>query len=283
MGKHSRAANAERLRIKKRNHNILGAGAISVAVALGAGAIMLFKGGEDNSSSSLTTNTALSLGEVPTAVLSGSQEYIAKYGCADEQDITFSLASDLNHFDPMVVPLGKTDGNTITISTLIDGPGEQRSVGIHETGHACSVGLQMLDSVYEHPYFGGVPLVGAEGFKGYFADNSYMTEMEEGVIEWLSGQISNYEFSDDPGYIAASTLTDMIVIERSLSADQIQDLQQNSNLVGYIALVKDKNLEDVNASDISDILMLYQNAFIKGTVPTPEELTLYLNFVTSTT
>lgn len=266
MGKLTREAQS-RERLRKQNRRT----AIGVASSIGLlataiGSYMAFSG--DTKAAKKPT--------VPVEVLDGFEDYIAEYGCADKDKIVFEFGA-VEQTDSDTFLLAHTVGNLVTISSEVTDPQSLRTIGVHDGGHACT-GVPV---VYPVPFTGevlGGTLVGSDGFQLQYENNLYAAEVEEGVIEWLSIGVENYPVATDPAYIASSQLTDEIARLRGFDRQTIADLHQASDLVGLIALIKNKAVADVNAADIADIALLYQGAFYQGFIPPTEELLFYLNF-----
>ena len=283
MGKHTRAYKAELERKEKLQRRIRYAGGALVGTVAIAATFLLTRD-TDNAATDVrvpyTADTGFQPGPVPVEVLDASQRYVDTYGCKDQEKLTFAVEEDLDN-SPLTEPLGSTLDNHIALSTEVRNMDYLQSAAIHETGHACTKGLVLFDVPYEGvDQTSYIPILGADGFKFYLADDTYTTEMEEGVVEWLSQAIEGYIPSSDIGYQAVSGLMGEIASQRSLSRELLSELHQNSDLIAFVALAKNKPVDEISSYDITDLILLFQNAFYEGVTPSSEDVSFVLNYNT---
>lgn len=218
---------------------------------------------------------------VPIEAIEASNRYIDTYGCKDPEDFTFSVVEDLDGM-PLAEPLGSADNNDIAFSTAIDSLETLKSVAIHETGHACSAGIILFEQpITGTEYTDGVAIIGARGFQFYFEDKTFVNEMEEGIVEWLSMGVDGYIPTSDSGYLAVSGVMETIADIRGLSRQQLADLHQNSDLLTFISLAKARPVEQLSSYDVLEMVFLFQDAYYSGMNPPKESVAMILNYPTN--
>lgn len=219
--------------------------------------------------------------KTPESVQQTADYFIGTYGC-EVPNVNISLVDFRKEFPEKIGALGATtlDGILVDSKISLD---DQEDVVAHEIMHACTDVSK--HKVFDTP-FQLDPVTFATSSIGFRVildgstpdqgnDMQQIPEIEEGVVEWVSASDPNYQLSTD--YAPLTTLTDRIAELRGFTREQIVDLHQNDDILGFVAIAYGIEKDQVTALELSDMAFMYQAAFYEGYVPTSEELDFYLN------
>ncbi len=146
------------------------------------------------------------------------------------------------------------------------------SLVIHETFHWCAdrktekkydPSISVGNGYFLTSSIGFVPILNNERANGN-------TFIEEGVVEWLATKNKDYIRHDN--YAETAELTETITKLRNISDKQIIELLKNDDLLGLVAVFKNKPINKIDGKDLNDIVYLYMGVSDYKVQPTLEEL-----------
>jgi len=218
----------------------------------------------------------------PKTVQQAADDFIATYGCK-VPEVPITMVDFRDMFPDKIGALGATTlkGVFVNTNSSLD---VQQSVATHEAMHACTD--VSSHTVFEKPFqLDPVTLATSSiGFRIILDgstpdqgnDMQQVFVIEEGIVEWVSAATPNYRPSED--YSPLTQLTANIAKLRGLSREEIVDMHQNDDIIGFVALVYGIDREAVTDFEFSDLVFMYQGAFYERYVPTVEELDFQLNY-----
>lgn len=261
MGKHSREYQA---RQQSRRRMRIGS-AVAVSGLAVVGSLAYTKAGEE---------------QLSPEIERAKQDYTETYDCRVADQISFkfeNFGQDDTVFGSSGLRMAKTDGHTITFHSSL-APKTAANSLIHELGHAC---VDLEPRMFRRSYDTGtgIDATGAVGFKVWFNDSvperqNTFNAIDEGVVEYLATGVPNYNPSSDPGYSAVNKVTERLVLKTNLDRQELFEMHQNSDLLGFIADVQDVTVQNVTDQHVTNLIFLYQNAITTGYVPSDEELSI---------
>lgn len=144
---------------------------------------------------------------------------------------------------------------------------------VHATVHWCA--FNDGETTFERPIDleNGAYLMSTKGFRGIVKDLDGSIggnfSIDESVNEWITSKDDNYlDFST---YSNGSNLTERIAQYRNLDRMEIMRLYEKDDLIGYIALLKNKPDNEVTGNDINTIFVLYDIAFDVNNLPVSDD------------
>jgi hypothetical protein len=217
----------------------------------------------------------------PESVQQSADDFIDSYGC-ESPDVTISLVDFRDKFPEKAGALGATTLDGIFIDKNISLK-DQEQIATHEIMHACT---DVTDHTVFDTAFQLDPVTLATSTVGFRVildgstpdqgnDMQQVPEIEEGIVEWVSAGNPEYQLSID--YAPLTELTDNIAKIRGFTREDIVELHQNDDILGFAGIVYNKDKEQITDLELSDLVIMYQTAFYERYVPSIEELDFFLN------
>ena len=222
----------------------------------------------------LSLNACSSKEEAPQEVTQAAQAIGDEYSCSGTPRIFIADISAVSAetFGNTSTGLAYTDKEGIHLSSK-ESTTFMASLVMHETLHWCAD--RETSKTYTPAYHissnmemtrstGFVPTINGE------IEQSGPTHVEEGVVEWVARQESDYQPHAD--YDQLADLTSEIAKLRGFDTHDVVDLLKNDDLVGYVALVTDRTASEVKGEDIFKVIQTYIDTYDHKAVPSVQRL-----------
>ncbi len=216
----------------------------------------------------------------PSQIKNGVDFVINTYGCAVETiPVSIDDLSNLNtgHFrDPRAIYFGMTDARGVYIEESLS-PKDQEDTTTHESLHFCSDAG--TTAKYDEPYQVSEDqyVTGASGFRllinNQTIDEGAFNYLEEGVVEWLAAEKPNYKISSE--YQVLYDLTSLLMDSRRVDKKTVVQLQQQDKALELMAIIMNKQPQAMTAEDVRAVVLLYDDVYKAGYLPSQEELARY--------
>lgn len=190
-------------------------------------------------------------------------EYAGTYGC----EISTSLVIDDLEIESPFSQIGRVvlgtaepglvflDPDLIELEKTVDGVITHSA--IHEASHACNVGEVLFDESIQLD--SGMTFIGAQGFVAIglapSGERLTFTLIDEGAAEALSTEITDITAG---GFIGdAAKTTNELRAARGITLSEMQDMQESSDLIGFIAALHGIERDQLTPDHIQSILNMY--------------------------
>jgi len=230
-------------------------------------------------------------------VIAVAEEYVAEFGCAlslsdaeielvDMSDKEESLALSLGLSPEQVFLNGSAESDSIAINEELDTVSQKAVIG-HEVVHYCTDNStwKKLDNNFEIYDGSGDVITGVSGFKLIFNDTDPVKDetslrfdyIEEGVVHWLSEDYHENDPTLGDEYTSIQVLSGLMAEFRGVTKQEVAELLYADNFLGYVAILKKKDVSNVNEMDVNDIYFLYNVALQNPSYFTYQDVTDILN------
>ena len=205
--------------------------------------------------------------EIRQAGIVAVADFKSTYGCdvptsvkVEKLDIEANPA--LGQGAPSIVA-GTAEPGVITLDPVLNKieqnmPGALLHSALHESAHACTHELR-----YAEPYLiagAGIRMIGAVGLSAVGIDAAGETQnfalIEEGAAELLASSISNFT-SNGPGFSNLAGITQELIQKHGITLQELQDYQERSDLIGFVATIKGLTKQQVSAPVIEGFFNYY--------------------------
>lgn len=189
--------------------------------------------------------------------------YVSAYGCQPVVTAVVGTQIEGNVQQDTTVE-EQVKGHEISYFTQ-DNPEKTRNITKHALTHACKIdgSEKKFDDPFElEP---GVKVLGVNGFflEVQLSDGStsYFTKIEEGVAEALASKMGPGYTVDSESYFNVGSLTIKFMNLANLTPKQLAEMQQSSDLKGFIAAVFKKSPDEITSGDYIRMASYYNEAY----------------------
>ncbi|MDO8265670.1 MAG: hypothetical protein Q7T41_01855 [Candidatus Saccharibacteria bacterium] len=200
-------------------------------------------------------------------IIDGVETFRVLYGCLEPITVEIKeidIDSPINNGQENLTG-GTAERGLVIINPIVEEidkkiPGAAWHTAFHEASHACNIGEILFDSPYELPE-SGIKMTGSEGLSAVgisYSTNERLTFslIEEGVADLIAYNETHVDGMTEV-YKAVRETTSRLLAEKNISLQEVQDFQENSDLIGFIARLVGKNPEEVTTTDITEIFNIY--------------------------
>ena len=200
-------------------------------------------------------------------VVEHSDEFRENYGCDIPITVKIGhIVMDSPYSSGVVLGRGesgwiKIDPDIETIEEII--PGAIENSAIHETSHACNIGRRLLNSPFELP--SGITMTATEGFRAHGYNNSTGEQLgfmfiEESVAALFARDMTEVK-NTNIGVESGADLVQEMLDSSGLSLQELQDMQENSDLLGFMARANSIDVSELTIDNIQQIINLFSSRF----------------------